>query len=625
MTQPQHMAFLIGDFRVVPSLDEIAKDGAITKVEPRTMRLLMCLAERAGQVVSVDQLMAEVWKDVIVSPDSVYHSVASLRRILGDDSKTPKYIANVMRRGYRLVAEVSPAADVTSEVPRQAEAALAHQALSPAVSPTTARLPLPRWGVAAVIFLILAVGLPLGFRHWQSTPTATLVDKSVAVLPFLDLSEKRDEEYFADGMSEELIDVLARVPELHVPARTSSFYFKGRQATLADIAKMLGVANILEGSVRKSGATLRVTAQLIRVETGYHLWSQTFDRPMTDVFKVQDEIAAAVVSSLKLSLLPAERSIAPPTANAAAYTLYLKAKALEQNTDPSELDLGKRYMQEALALDPGFAEAWAALAYLLTDDFESLDSRRSPELCAKAHAAANEAVRLKPALITGHTAVAHILAECDWNWTAAEAEYKRALEIDPVNSEALRTYAYFEWSVQHYEHALDLAEKAVAGDPVNHWGYQVLAFAQGATGRLEEAEASYRKVLELNPTNGHGLLANAILAEGRPQEALKELERDPDDQVHQMNYPLFYDALGRTADADRAIASFIATYGEKDPESAGIFYACRKDVDHAVLWFERMVAIHEIFDEVPPRIACLKNLDHDPRYQAILRKINFPR
>jgi transcriptional activator of cad operon len=639
LSKPLHEWVLrVGDLRVDPALDEICKDGATIKIEPRTMRLLICLAERAGQVVSVEELLAEVWKDVIVGPDSVYQAVAGLRRVLGDDPKAPVYIANVMRRGYRLVApvapwsepSVNPVAPLPASPPADAGPAASGLEVLPPADPVPAGQETParsRFATPVVVVslvLILGVGAFFSRAVWRSAHPAIIAvtDTSVAVLPFLDLSEKKDEEYFADGMSEELIDALARVPELRIPARTSSFYFKGKQATISEIAKALGVAHVLEGSVRKSGDTLRITAQLIRADTGYHVWSQTFDRPMEDVFKVQDEIAAAVLQSLKLSLLAPAAAMPAPTANTAAYTLYLRARSLD---NVSEYELAKKYLQQALALDPGFAEGWAMYAYLLTEDFETLDSRRTPELCSSARAAADEALKLNPGLPAAHNAKGRILAACDWNWTAAEAEYSRALELDPGNARVIRSYAFFEWSVEHYERALELAQRAVSLDPLNGWNYLCLAFAQGALGKLAEAEVSYRKQLELDPLAGHGLLSVAISAQGKPQEALEEVERDANEQVRGMNYPFYYDELGRKEEADRAIASYIQKYGDKDPETVGTFYACRKNFDQAIAWFTRMVAIRAVFAEIPPRLACLKNLDHDPRYQAIRRQINYPK
>lgn len=267
----------IGAWRVASALDEISRDGATVKLEPRAMRLLLCLADHAGQVVSVDQLLDAVWKDVVVTPDSVYQAVAGLRRALGDTSKEPAYIANVLRRGYRLVASVAPwddAATASNPEPRPAEAPL-----SVTVIPSTTHLRVWLWAVL-LIAAALAIGYPIARKLWPSKQ-ATIADQetsaatvgvglaSVAVLPFVDMSDKKDQEYFADGLSEVLIDRLAMVPGLHVPARVSSFYFKGKQATVSDIGKALGVTHLLEGTVRKAGNSLRITAQLVRVDNGY--------------------------------------------------------------------------------------------------------------------------------------------------------------------------------------------------------------------------------------------------------------------------------------------------------------------------------------------------------------------
>src|SRR5271167_245961 len=621
----------IGDLRVDPALDEIYKDGSTIKVEPRTMRLLLCLAEHAGQVVSVDQLLAEVWKDVIVGPDSVYQAVAGLRRILGDDPKSPVYIANVMRRGYRLVAPVAPWSVAVGQratvhpVETAGNAAAAHE-VEPSAVPVRTRWRFLPHAIAAVIVLTLGTGTFLARSIWESTHPTAVADKSVAVLPFLDLSEKKDEEYFADGMSEELIDLLARVPELRVPARTSSFYFKGKQTTLAEIAKALGVAHVLEGSVRKSGDTLRITAQLIRVDSGYHVWSQTFDRPMNDIFKIQDEIAAAVVQSLKLSLMSTNAAKKALTENTAAYTLFLKARSISRGNSTDDYEVAKKYFQQALILDPHFAAAWAEFAQIQIVDLEWHDSRRSEASCTHARSAADEALKLDPTLPDTHLAMARVLGNCDWNWTGAEAEFKRALELDPNNAGVLRSYAFFSWTINRPNLALELAEMAVLRDPLDEWSYEALAYAQGANGRFVDAEASYRKALELNPTGAgfRALLANGLSAEGKQAAALEELEREPDEQFRDLNYPLFYAALGRQDDAVRAIKVYETKYGEKDPLNMGLFYACRRDADQAIAWLTRTVAIHALFADVPPRDACLKNLEQDKRYQALLHKINMP-
>jgi len=259
------------------------------------MRLLLCLAEHAGEVVSIDELLNQVWSEVVVTPDSVYQAVASLRRLLGDDPKQPTYIATVPRLGYRMVATVRPWAD---------------QPKAPAATDAPAPVPRLRAGFTRAAGAALCLALVAAFlfygkvanQNHSASPAIPQPEKSIAVLPFLDLTEEMSQEPFADGMTEELIDKLSKIPGLRVPGPTSSFYFKGKQITIADIAKTLGVAYVLDGSVRKSGARLRVAARLIRADNGYVVWSETYDRPWDDMLMIQDDIAGEVTKALRASI-----------------------------------------------------------------------------------------------------------------------------------------------------------------------------------------------------------------------------------------------------------------------------------------------------------------------------------
>jgi TolB-like protein/DNA-binding winged helix-turn-helix (wHTH) protein len=288
------------------------------------MRLLLCLAEHAGEVVSIDDLLNQVWSEVVVAPDSVYQAVASLRRLLGDDPKKPIYIATVPRLGYRMVATVSPWADQSrAQTGAQTNPQTGSSDSEPRKPATTdTPTPSPRrraalaWAAGAALGLALVVtfllyGRAANNNHAASTAVAPQPQKSIAVLPFLDLTEGMHQEEFADGMTEELIDKLSKIPGLRVPAPTSSFYFKGKlwplshgtpQITIADIGKTLGVAYVLDGSVRKSGARLRVAARLMRVDNGYVVWSETYDRPFDDILMVQDDIAGEVTKALRASI-----------------------------------------------------------------------------------------------------------------------------------------------------------------------------------------------------------------------------------------------------------------------------------------------------------------------------------
>jgi TolB-like protein/DNA-binding winged helix-turn-helix (wHTH) protein len=316
MKQTTKTTLRIGAWSVNPASGQISRNGETARVEVRTMRLLLCLADHPGQVVSIDDLLTQVWSDVTVSPDSVYQAVASLRRLLGDDPKQPTYIATVPRLGYRMVAPVSPWGN------HRPDQSIAQSIIKTGSSPAPDReQPEPSdspglnprlraaltWavGLALVVALVLAFQFRGKIANHNPSPAPAVAPKpqsSIAVLPFLDLTKGMKEEEFADGMTEELIDKFSKIPGLRVPPPTSSFYFKGKQIPLANIARTLGVAYVLDGSVRKSGARLRVAARLIRADNGYVVWSETYDRPFYDILMVQDDIAGEVTKALRASI-----------------------------------------------------------------------------------------------------------------------------------------------------------------------------------------------------------------------------------------------------------------------------------------------------------------------------------
>lgn len=315
--RPASAALRIGAWRFHPASGEISREGETIRLEARTLRLLLCLAEHPREIVSVDALLDQVWTGVNVSPDSVYQAVASLRRLLGDDSRQSAYIATVPRLGYRMVASVGPWVDSTttnhtaSSLPETSSNKF-DQAADPNIAAVSSAAHPPdrrrRRLMAAVAILCLAFPAVYILRDGLATlrPAAPAVpatpQNSVAVLPFLDLTEGMKNEEFVDGITEELIDKLSKVPGLKVPSPTSSFYFKGKQVPVADIAKSLNVAYALDGSLRKSGTRVRVDVRLLRADSGFIVWSETYDQPMSDILTIQDDIAVKVTKALKQSI-----------------------------------------------------------------------------------------------------------------------------------------------------------------------------------------------------------------------------------------------------------------------------------------------------------------------------------
>jgi transcriptional activator of cad operon len=295
---------IVGEWLVDPTSGEISREGQTTRLEVRAMRLLLCLADLPGEVVSIEELLNRGWGEVVVSSDSVYQAMTSLRRQLGDAAKQPTYIETVPRLGYRLVAKVR-------RLPGSQESQPSHRSQAQAGKPAPGASRV-RAGLAVAIAAGLCLALAVislsrsGNSSVSASPQASAAaqqpEKSIAVVPFLDLTEGMVEETFADGMTEELIDKLSKIPELMVPSATASFYYKGRKMPVDDLAKNLGVIYLLDGSVRKSGSRVRVAARLIRADNGYVMWTETYDRPFDDILWVQDDIATKVAAALKQNL-----------------------------------------------------------------------------------------------------------------------------------------------------------------------------------------------------------------------------------------------------------------------------------------------------------------------------------
>jgi TolB-like protein/cytochrome c-type biogenesis protein CcmH/NrfG len=457
-------------------------------------------------------------------------------------------------------------------------------------------------------------------------PAATS-DKSVAVLPFVDMSEKKDQEYFSDGLSEELIDMLAKVPDLRVPARTSSFFFKGKQTSVADIAKALAVTHVLEGSVRKAGDRVRITAQLIRVDNGYHIWSETYDRQLDDIFKVQDEIATAVVKALKASLLAGE-PLHAATTSVEAYTLLLQAGYFVRQVGGFEANKkAVDYYEQSLRLDPVSAAAWAGLSRALTALWSEGVSPQQALYRERAIHAAERALALDPKSADAHIALGKLRLVCDWNWVAADAEFKQARSLDARDSYANYFSGELAYTLGRTEEALDFYRRAIDQDPVNVNAFSSLASLYEALGRHQEAQAAAHKVLELNPDFGGIRMSIGLWklrAGGEPAAALEEIKLERDDQNRSWGLAYAYAMLKRDTEAEAALKHYQSAYGANDPVGVAQLYSVRGSADRTFGWLDRA------YDQHDPGLANIKmsvsleGVHSDPRYAAFLRKMNLP-
>jgi serine/threonine protein kinase/TolB-like protein/cytochrome c-type biogenesis protein CcmH/NrfG len=425
-------------------------------------------------------------------------------------------------------------------------------------------------------------------------------EHSIAVLPFVNMSSDRNQEYFSDGLSEELIDMLTKIPDLRVPARTSSFYFKGKQATIADIAKALGVAHVLEGSVRKSGNRLRVTAQLIQADNGFHLWSETYDRQLDDIFNVQDEIATAVVGALKLKLLEAPTTKDRQTENSAAHDQYLIGRELLSGGNYAVDRSAAEAFRRAVNLDPNFAAAWAGLAQATYWAAQIATSvAEFTAMIQEAQTAAYKAVALRPDLADGYVARGFIRAWVLWDYRGAGEDYRRALSIEPGNSEALSKYSNSVLRpTGRLDEAVAMAKQALKGDPFNADTWTRLGAAQVSHGDYLAGRESLQRSLEINPEQSWAAsyLAFIFLLMGDPASALPMSQRATAEEF-------------RLQGAACQIAEVYAWWGDKS---------------NAFQWLDRAYVQHDgglWYVKVNP---LLKSLRLDPRYKAFLHKMNLP-
>ena len=454
-------------------------------------------------------------------------------------------------------------------------------------------------------------------------------DNSIAVLPFTNMSSDPEQEYFSDGLSEELLNLLAQIPELRVIARTSSFAFRGKDVDIATIAGKLNVAHVLEGSVRRSGNTLRITAQLIRAADSSHLWSRTYDREMTDIFKVQDEIASAVVSALKLALLPGQSAVVvkPQTASTEAYNKYLLGRQYNQRQNVDGWRGALAAFEEAIALDPDYAAAWAGLAVaemFAADYAGTADAIAAGK--ARSRAAANRAVELGPEVADAFVTRALIRSSQDWDWAGAESDLRKALELDPGSAGVQRAWGSQLGRLGRNVEALEALRRAEELDPLSSNSWNSLASGLWATGDRAGARAAMERALAINPDSDFARvnLAGLDLVEGDSQAALTRFRAIANPLWSKFGIALAAHSLGQQEEAQAALDWLEKEQADAAAYQIGEIHAWRGDKDKAFEWMERAWVqrdggLAEIKGDF-----LLDGLRDDPRYAELLKKIGLP-
>jgi len=470
--------------------------------------------------------------------------------------------------------------------------------------------------------------------------TGSAIDntQSIAVLPFVNLSREEENEYFADGLAEELLNVLAKIRGLRVAARSSAFTFKGKGASVAEVGSALNVATVLEGTVRNAGNRMRISVQLVKVADGFDIWSASYDRRLEDIFAVQDDIAQCVVKELRRTLLgeaidanaatqvtaQIAAAVKGRTTDAEAHRLDLQARHFISRHTREDTAKGIAYLKRALERDPAFALAWVELSGAYTNEVGQgwLSPAQGLDL---ARQAVERALELEPRLAEAHAQLGWIRMTYDWDWRGAEASYGRALELAPGSGFVLRRAGWLAANFGRLDEAIALNSRAIEQDPLSASTYHSLGMALDAAGRLDEAEHAYRKVLELSPHRGaaHAILGLNLLAQGRRDEALEEASREPERWARLWALAIVHHARGCKAEADAALSDLIASYADGAACNIAQVYGARGETGLAFEWLERAYAQRDAgLSEIKSQ-PLLRALHADSRWPAFLRKMGL--
>jgi TolB-like protein/DNA-binding winged helix-turn-helix (wHTH) protein len=514
--------YSFGPFQLDPAERVLRRQGQPVALPPKDVEVLIVLVERAGRIVEKDDLLATVWPGVFIEEGNLSRRIFNLRQALGDGAGGQKYIETVPRRGYRFVATVEEQGGPSTPVP----AAFVDSGPAPGGAGSGEKRRLWFWPLAVTV--VLAVTATLASQHFWKARSVSSQKVMLAVLPFANMSEDATNEYFADGFTEEMITQLGQLQpnRLGVIARTSAMRYKNSQQSAAQICRELGVNYLLEGSVRQAGDRVRITAQLIQASDQTHLWAESYEAPLTDVLHLQQEIAGRITNSLRLELLPAQAGAALDVhLDPEAYRKYLLGLTESRKGTREAGEKAVQYFKEAIAAEPKTARYYAALAQAYSDSVPYY----SPPIVAMplAKQAAEKALEFDPNLASAHATLGDAYLLLDWNWKAAEAEYRRAVEMNPSSPEARLGYANYLSTLGRHDEALAQVQQIYLVDPLALDSRIGALWVYYFSGRMEETVAQARKTIELEPQAGsaYGLLALAYAQMGRRAEVVAASEK----------------------------------------------------------------------------------------------------
>jgi TolB-like protein/DNA-binding winged helix-turn-helix (wHTH) protein/Tfp pilus assembly protein PilF len=627
MPQKTKGVFDFGRFRVDPVERVLLADGHPVSLTPKAFDTLLELLENSGHLLEKDELLKRVWPDTFVEEGTLVQNISTLRRVLGEAPDGSAYIETIPRRGYRFAGAVRK----TQFEPK------AEENFPPVPIVTAQRAGRPGWIVALVIMAVSLATLFLARERIWPRPDPAPKKIMLAVLPFENLSGDSQQEYFSSGLTEEMITQLGDLEpnRLGVIARTSAMQYKGAKKDTRQIGRELGVDYILEGSVRREGDRVRITAQLIQAKDQTHLWARDYDRNLRDILALQTDVAGAIAREIKLKLTSDEnaRLARPPALDPEAYELYLKGRYFWNKRSEDGFVKAIGYFQQAIIRDPKYAQAYAGLsdAYALLGSFPNAEIPRN-EAMPKAKAAALKALQLNNSLAEAHTSLAFVMMHYEWDWPGSEREFKRALELNPNYATAHQWYAVWLMSQGKKDAALEEERRAQEADPLSTIiktdTAQLLVYA----GRFDEAVQQAQRALEIDPgfLLGHVYLAVAYTAKKDYQAAISEFQKvlaiSKGDAWATSGIASTYALAGQRRKSEAMLRDMVHNAKNREDLTLSLaeVYTALGENDHAFAWLEKGYQHREgglIFLNVTPDF---QSLHFDPRFADLDRRIGLP-
>ena len=479
--------------------------------------------------------------------------------------------------------------------------------------------------VASVLLFLIAAAFFIYKNFPGSNSQLPVTKKTIAVLPFVNMSSDPNQEYFSDGLAEELIDILSRNPNLLVIARTSSFSFKGKDADIKTIAKKLNVKNILEGSVQKYGNNLRISAQVVNVQMDATLWSAIYSGTLDNIFPLQDSISGSVAEALNVALLGKDKTAPEQKTEPEAYNTYLLGRHFYELRGKENFEKAAAYLEQALRIDSNYGPAWG---YLSTVHFSQADNAYIPlDLgYAKARLEAQRALQLNPDFADAYAQMGWIKMSYDWDWPEANQYFKRALELEQGNVVAINGAANLAFTLGQFSEAIKLQRHSIEIDPLRVTGYYNLGSFAWYAGLPDESIAAFRKCLELNPQYPapHTIIGIDYLDKGEPDSALAEVNKETEPLWQTYGLAIVYYEMGRKKDSDEKLAAFIKEYQDGSAFQVAEIYAYRGEKDKAFEWLDQAYNRRDGGLTDLKGDPLMRNIEKDPRYATFMKKMKLP-